>query len=144
LVLWQVRYQYRDEGFERTFLARRRYHWGVDHRASTSRVPSGIPLRHTLSFLTVLFTIAACAVGPRLMNETPSGGTVVYPFSEEQDILSSSGRRDALRLLNDKCRGAYRVEAEGELAKVGKNIDKAWSGQISTDRMWGIQFSCKE
>ena len=78
------------------------------------------------------------------MNETPSGGTVVYPFSEEQDILSSSGRREALRLLNDKCGGGYRVEAEGELAKVRQTIDKAWRGQISTDRMWGIQFSCKE
>jgi hypothetical protein len=92
----------------------------------------------------LLFAVlTACAVGPHLANETSSGGTVVYPFTEEKDILSSNARRDALRLMNDKCPSGYRVKTEGELAKVRKNIDQVWSGQISAGRVWGIEFLCK-
>jgi hypothetical protein len=91
----------------------------------------------------LLAALTGCAVGTHLANETSSGGTVVYPFTEEKDILSSNARRDALRLMNEKCPSGYRVKTEGELAKVRKNIDQVWSGQISTGRVWGIEFLCK-
>ena len=30
-------------------------------------------------------------------------GTVLYSYIEEQDVLTSAGRKDALRLLDEKC-----------------------------------------
>ena len=95
------------------------------------------------SITLLLATLPACMVGTHLAKETSSGGTVVYPFTEEQDILSSKARREALRLMDEKCPGGYRVLTEGEVAKVRKNIDQVWSSQMSAGRVWGIEFTCK-
>ena len=95
------------------------------------------------SSVLLLATLAGCAVGTHMASETPAGGTVVYPFAEEKDILSSNARRDALRLMKEKCPNGHRVKTEGELAKVRRNIDQVWSGQISAGRVWGIEFLCK-
>jgi len=95
------------------------------------------------SSILLVATLTGCAVGTHIASETPAGGTVVYSFAEEKDILSSNARRDALRLMSEKCPNGYGVTTEGELAKVRKNIDQVWSGQISAGRVWGIEFLCK-
>ncbi len=68
---------------------------------------------------------------------------MTFHFQTEADILSSAGRRDALRLINDKCPAGSQIVKEGELPKVSKAADRAWGQQIGTDRVWGIQFTCK-
>jgi hypothetical protein len=94
------------------------------------------------------FTIASCA-NARIVNETPTGGTVLYSYIEEQDVLTSPGRKDALRLLEEKCPAGYRISREGQIAQIDQSVDKAWMGQVSRDgqtnreKRWAIQFLCK-
>ncbi len=97
----------------------------------------------------VSFTLASCISNAQLVNETATGGTVLYSYVKEQDVLTSSGRQDALRLFADKCPSGYRIVREGEVPQVDQAIDRAWMGQISRDgqvsreKRWAIQFVCK-
>lgn len=68
---------------------------------------------------------------------------MTFPFQSEADILSSAGRRDALRIMQEKCPAGSYIVKEGELPKVSRAADRAWGAQIGTDRIWGIQFACK-
>jgi hypothetical protein len=94
-------------------------------------------------------TLASCASNAEIVNETASGGTVLYTYFEEQDVLSSQERRDALRLISEKCPAGYRISREGEVPRVDQAVDRAWMGQLSRDgqvsreRRWAILFTCK-
>ena len=75
---------------------------------------------------------------------------MIYPISNDTDILSSRARQDALRLMDNKCPTGYTVTTQGEVPFLDKNIDRAWSAQMSRnvqdkqlDKMWGIEFLCK-
>jgi len=102
-----------------------------------------------IMLVAVSFTLASCIPHAELVNETATGGTVLYSYVEEQDVLTSSGRQDALRLLAEKCSAGYRISREGEIPRVDQAVDRAWMGQLSRDgqvsreRRWAIQFSCK-
>jgi len=94
--------------------------------------------------------VVGCEFGTRLAKETPTGGTVIYPISNDTDILNSKARQDALRLMDGKCPNGYKVTTQGEVPMLQKNIDRAWMGQMSknvedkqVDKMWGIEFTCK-
>jgi len=87
--------------------------------------------------------LLGCGGEASLRQATPAGGLVTFPIQSEADILSSKGRRDALRLMQDHCSSGAHIVKEGELAKVSRAADKAWGPQIGTDRIWGIQFTCK-
>ncbi len=63
------------------------------------------------------FTLASCASNAQLVNETATGGTVLYSYIEEQDVLTSPGRQDALLLLEEKCPAGYRISREGEIPR---------------------------
>jgi hypothetical protein len=95
------------------------------------------------------FTLVSCASNAQLVNETATGGTVLYSYVEEQDVLTSPGRKDALLLLGEKCPAGYRISREGEVPSVGQAVDRAWMGQVSRDgqvsreKRWAIQFTCK-
>jgi hypothetical protein len=95
------------------------------------------------------FVIASCAPSARMVNETAAGGTIIYPYYEEQDVLTSRARRDALHLLDEKCPSGYRISREGQIAQIDQAVDKAWMGQVSRDgqpsreKRWAIQFVCK-
>ena len=99
--------------------------------------------------LVVSFTLASCISNARLVNETATGGTVLYSYVEEHDVLTSPGRQDALRLLGEKCPTGYRVAREGEVPRISQAVDRAWMGQISAngqvsrEKDWAIQFTCK-
>ena len=117
------------------------------HKEPAPPVPS---LRIQLMLLVVVsFTLPSCIPHAQLVNETATGGTVLYSYVEEQDVLSSPGRKDALLLLEEKCPAGYRVAREGEVPRVDQAVDRAWMGQLSRDgqasreRRWAIQFSCK-
>ncbi len=94
------------------------------------------------------FMIASCA-SAQIVNETPTGGTVLYFYTEEQEVLTSAGRKDALRLLDEKCPAGYRISREGQIAQIDQSIDRVWMGQVSRDgqtnreKRWAIQFVCK-
>jgi hypothetical protein len=86
---------------------------------------------------------ASCGHEASLQRETSVGGLVTYPIQNDSDVLSSAGRRDALRLMKDKCPHGSRVTKEGEVPKVSQAADRAWRGQMGADRIWGIQFTCE-
>lgn len=94
-------------------------------------------------------TLASCIPNAQIVNESASGGTALYTYVEEQDVLTSSGRRDVLRLLEEKCPAGYRISREGEVPRVDQAVDRAWMGQLSRDgqvsreKRWAIQFTCK-
>jgi hypothetical protein len=104
------------------------------------------------SILVVLvfsIALASCASNVQIVNEMATGGTVLYPYIEEQDVLTSSERRDALRLLEEKCPAGYRISREGEVPRIDQAVDRAWMGQVSRDgqvsreKLWAILFACK-
>lgn len=102
-----------------------------------------------VALITLCIASAGCASSASLVNETATGGTVIYTYIEEQEVLSSSGRKDALRIFEDKCPGGYRISREGQIAQVDKAVDRAWmgqlsrNGQVSLEKRWAIQFVCK-
>lgn len=97
-----------------------------------------------LMILTIITVVGAgCGHEASLQRETSSGGLVTYPIQSDADVLSSSGRRDALQLIEDKCPQGARVTKEGEVPKVSQAADRAWRGQMGPDRIWGIQFICE-
>lgn len=124
-------------------------------RASLDQAHKGpgsqrLSLGSQLVVLVVLsLTLASCAPNAQFVNETATGGAVLYSYIEEQDVLTSPGRQDALRLLEDKCPAGYRISREGEVPRVDQAVDRAWMGQVSRDgqvsreKRWAIQFSCK-
>ena len=109
------------------------------------------PVRERQLVALVVFSLAlaSCAPNVQIVNETASGGTVLYPYVEEQDVLTSPERQDALRLLGEKCPSGYRIAREGEVHRIDQAVDRAWMGQVSRDgqvsreRRWAIQFACK-
>lgn len=120
---------------------------GQPHKGSELHAPS---LGNHLAVLIVLsFTLASCIPHAQIVNETATGGTALYSYVEEQDVLTSPGRQDALHLLEDKCPTGYRISQEGEVPRVDQAVDRAWRGQISRDgqvsrdKRWAIQFVCK-
>lgn len=112
--------------------------------------PHGPALWRSLAMLALCsFPLAGCAPNAQLIDETIMGGTVLYSYVEEQDVLTSPGRQDALHLLEDKCPTGYRISQEGEVPRVDQAVDRAWrgqmsrDGQVSRDTRWAIQFVCK-
>lgn len=96
-----------------------------------------------LRVLILALAAGSCGHQASLTRESTTGGIVTFPIQAEADILSSAGRRDALRVMKDKCPHSFRIVKEGELPKVSQTADRLWRGQISTDRIWGIQFTCE-
>ena len=101
--------------------------------------PSGLGLAVVVAGL----LLEHCGHNASLVHETPAGAIATFPVQSDADVLSSVGRRDALKLMGEKCPGGWRIVKEGELAKVSQRADKLWRGQIGTDRIWGIQFRCE-
>ena len=104
---------------------------------------------HLQVFVVLSLALASCAPNAQIVNETATGGTVLYSYIEEQDVLTSQERRDALRLLGEKCPAGYRIAREGEVPNIDQAVDRAWMGQVSRDgqvsreKRWAIQFACK-
>ena len=102
-----------------------------------------------LLLMVVWLGIVSCLTSVRIVDETVTGGTVIYPYYEEQDVLTSPARRDALHLLDEKCPTGYRISREGQIAQINQAVDRAWMGQVSRDgqsnreKRWAIQFACK-
>jgi hypothetical protein len=94
-------------------------------------------------FLALLTGTPGCAREATLLKDTPEGGLVSYAFHSDSEVLASSGRREALQLMADKCPNGSRIVREGEIPNVSKAADRAWRGQIGMNRLWGVQFVCQ-
>lgn len=90
----------------------------------------------------VVVGVAGCSAEATMVRGTPAGGVVSYPFETESDVLTTGGRRVALRLIGEQCPHGSRIVKEGEIPKVSRKADRAWRGQISSDRLWAIEFTC--
>lgn len=101
--------------------------------------------RSTVCLLLVVMgaAMANCGHEASLTRETATGGVVTWSVQSDGDVLSSAGRRDALRLIKEKCPNGSRIVKEGEMPKVSATADRLWRGQMGTDRIWGIQFTCE-
>lgn len=101
--------------------------------------------RSTVCLLLVVMGAAMtnCGHEASLTRETATGGVVTWSVQSDGDVLSSAGRRDALRLIKEKCPNGSRIVKEGEMPKVSATADRLWRGQMGTDRIWGIQFTCE-
>ena len=98
----------------------------------------------SLTGLVLLLAITVgCTGEAAVVRDTESGGLVSYPFQTDVEVLASSGRRDALRLIAQKCPNGSRIVREGEIPKVSQAADRAWRGQMGIDRLWGVQFVCE-
>ena len=84
-----------------------------------------------------------CAREATFVRETKEGGLVSYPFQTDVEVLASSGRRDALQLIAEKCPKGSHIIQEGEIPKVSRAADRAWRGQMGVERVWGVQFACE-
>ena len=49
-----------------------------------------------------------------MVKEVDDGGVVVYPYRAEQGNLLSSFRKEAVRLMEQKCPGGWMTVREGE------------------------------
>jgi len=122
----------------------------ASHPTDQGADPHAPSLRIQLVVLIVVsLALASCIPHAQIVNETATGGTVLYSYIEEQDVLTSPERTDALRLLDEKCPAGYRISREGEVPRVDQAVDRAWMGQLSRDgqvsreKRWAIQFACK-
>ena len=120
------------------------------YQAPTRLKPQGPAWESQLGVLVVLSLILTnCASNAHLVNETATGGTALYSYVEEQDVLTSPGRRDALHLLEEQCPAGYRIAREGEVPRIDQAIDRVWNGQlsrngqVSREKRWAIKFMCK-
>ncbi|MCE7976975.1 MAG: hypothetical protein DYH03_07465 [Nitrospira sp. NTP1] len=94
--------------------------------------------------LTVSLVLASCGEGALLVKDNAGGGVVVYPYRAEQGTLLSSFRREAVRLMEQKCPGGYAIVREGETkGRLRQASPVAGSSDVVEERRWGIQFQCK-
>ena len=96
-----------------------------------------------LLLLSSLVGAAGCGSQATLVRDATDGGLVSYAYQTDAEVLASSGRRDAFRLIAKKCPKGSRIVREGEIPKVSAAADRAWRGQMGIDRLWGVQFVCE-
>ena len=93
----------------------------------------------------VLFPIAlllGCSGGARLIQDDGSGGIVTYPFGDQGHLLSSF-RRDAMRIMDRRCAGGYRIVREGEVRGQRRVAGLEGAEEVIHQRRWGIEFRCR-
>ena len=87
--------------------------------------------------------LLGCAMEASLERDTATGGLVTFPLQFESDILESAGRRDAFRIMDEKCPSGSQIVKEGEFPTAITAADRTGGRRTEKDRMWGIQFICK-
>lgn len=88
--------------------------------------------------------LTACGDGAILVKDSDHGGVVIYPYRPEQGTLLSSFRKDAMRLIDQKCPRGHTIVREGETkGRLRQASPLAGSSDVVEERRWGIQFDCK-
>ena len=97
-----------------------------------------------VSLPAMLLAVWGCGEGAIMVKELDNGGVVVYPYRAEQGNLLSSFRKEATRLMSQKCPGGYMTVREGETkGRLRQASPIAGSSDVVEERRWAIQFQCK-
>ncbi len=92
----------------------------------------------------VLLLCVGCIDGAKLARVTETGGVVTYPLKKDREsIYSSPFRADALKLIEEHCKGAYRIVREGETQGQSTMSGMEGEDRVAARRFWGLQFQCK-
>ena len=86
--------------------------------------------------------LAGCAEGVKFIQETDTGGVVVYPYKGDRALLSSF-RGDAIDMIKKKCPNGYNVLKEGETTGLRRIQDNVGGGEVIELKRWAIKFVCK-
>ncbi len=79
-----------------------------------------------------------------MVKDADHGGVVVYPYRADQGNLLSSFRKEAVRLMEQKCPDGWTTVREGETkGRLRQASPIAGSNDVVEERRWGIQFQCK-
>lgn len=96
------------------------------------------------SVLAMLMVVSGCGDGAIMVKDFDNGGVVVYPYRADQGNLLAASRKDAVRLMQQKCPGGYTIAREGETkGRLRQASPIAGSSDVVEERRWGIQFQCK-
>jgi hypothetical protein len=92
----------------------------------------------------LLLVLPGCSDAVRLTHETETGGVVTYLYKEDRGgPMGSPHRREALKVMEQKCPGGYAIVRDGEVrGSVSMSSREGEEGEV-TGRRWGIQFRCK-
>lgn len=93
--------------------------------------------------LSLIVACQGCGEGAKLLQTSEQGGVAVYPFRPETGALTSSLRRDALRLIEEHCGRHYTIVREGETKGRSRIHDVQGAQEVIQERRWGIQFECR-
>jgi len=94
--------------------------------------------------LAVLVTSVGCSQAVLLTHETEQGGVVTYLFKEDRGgPMGSLYRRDALKLIEEKCPSGYIVLKDGEVQGYSSMSSVGGAEGEVSGRRWGIEFRCK-
>ena len=94
--------------------------------------------------VSLILGVSGCGEGAIMVKDAENGGVVVYPYRAEQGNLLSSFRKEAVRLMEEKCPGGWTTVREGETkGRLRQASPIAGSSDVVEERRWGIQFECK-
>lgn len=92
----------------------------------------------------VLGISVGCSHAVLLTHETGQGGVVTYLFKEDKGgPMGSPHRRDALKLIEEKCPSGYIVLKDGEVQGYSSMFSVGGAEGEVSGRRWGIEFRCK-
>jgi len=86
--------------------------------------------------------LAGCSEGVKLIQETDTGGVVVYPYKGDNSLVSTF-RGDALDLIQKKCPMGYTVLREGQTTGLRRIQDNIGGSESIELKRWAIKFQCK-
>jgi hypothetical protein len=86
--------------------------------------------------------LAGCSESVKFVQETETGGVVVYPYKGDNSLVSTL-RGEALDMMQKKCPKGYTVLKEGETTGVRRIHDNVGGSEEITLKRWAIKFQCK-
>jgi len=86
--------------------------------------------------------LAGCSEGVKFVQETDTGGVVVYPYKGDNPVLSSF-RGEALDLIGEKCPRGHTILKEGAARGLRRIQDSVGGTEEVTVNRWAIKFACK-
>jgi hypothetical protein len=88
--------------------------------------------------------IAGCSEAVLLTHETGQGGVVTYLYKDERGgPMGSPYRREALKVMAQKCPSGYTVVKDGQVPSYSSGSSVEGAEGEEGMRRWGIQFECK-
>ena len=95
-------------------------------------------------YAALVLVCVGCSQAALLTHETEQGGVVTYLFKEDRGgPMGSPHRKDAVKLIEEKCPSGYTVLKDGEVEGYSSMSGVEGAEGEDSGRRWGIQFRCK-